>query len=251
MEGVPKVKFGTADSFFKRLEKYIPQLPKWVGELYLELHRGTLTTQSRTKRNNRKCEELLAATEFIYCCLPADKYPAKELDKMWKTLLCNQFHDIIPGSSVRQVYTVTEEEHAEIIAKCEELIGNASALLSDEDENALTLVNTLGYDAEQVITLPDSWNGFVVTDSCENTLETQYENGKTLCLAKVPAAQSRIPLPIIIKDAVNAAEYPILTTANWLCWIEPSQRCCRISAVMPAGSSFPESVPAAVRSRGT
>ena len=192
LEGVPKVKFGTADSFFKRLEKYIPQLPKWVGELYLELHRGTLTTQSRTKRNNRKCEELLAATEFIYCCLPADKYPAKELDKMWKTLLCNQFHDIIPGSSVRQVYTVTEDEHAEIIAKCEELIDNASALLSDEDENALTLVNTLGYDAEQVITLPDSWNGFVVTDSCGNTLETQYENGKTLCLVKVPAVRSWI-----------------------------------------------------------
>ena len=192
LEGVPKVKFGKADDFFKRLEKYIPQLPRWVGELYLELHRGTLTTQSRTKRNNRKCEEILAATEFIYSCLPADKYPAEELDKMWKCLLCNQFHDIIPGSSVRQVYTVTEEEHAKIIAKCEELISNAGAMLSDKDDDTLTLVNTLGYEIEQIITLPDSWIGHVVTDIDGNALETQCGGGKALCLVTVPAAGSKV-----------------------------------------------------------
>lgn len=192
LEGVPKVKFGKADDFFKRLEKYIPQLPKWVGELYLELHRGTLTTQSRTKRNNRKCEELLAATEFIYSCLPADRYPAEELDKMWKTLLCNQFHDIIPGSSVRQVYTVTEKEHADIIAKCEELISNAGAILSDNDDDTITLINTLGYDVEQVITLPDSWIGHSVTDCGGSVLETQCGNGKALCLVNVPAAGTRV-----------------------------------------------------------
>ena len=191
MEGVPKVKFGTAAAFFDRIKEYIPQLPSWVGELYLELHRGTLTTQSRTKRGNRKCEQLLAAVEFVYSCLPADKYPAKELDKMWKTLLCNQFHDIIPGSSVRQVYTVTEQEYADIIAVCEKLLIDAGKLIST-GSNTLTLLNTLSYDIEQVIPLPENWNGCEVFDQNGTKISTQHDADKSYILVKIPACSSAV-----------------------------------------------------------
>ena len=230
LEGVPKVKFGKAADFFKNLEKYIPQLPEWVGELYLELHRGTLTTQSRTKRNNRKCEELLAAAEFICSCLPAEKYPAKEFDRMWKTVLCNQFHDIIPGSSVRQVYTVTEEQHAEILATCEKLIAEAGKILSKQDDSKLTLLNTLGCSADQIIALPDSWNGFEVTDADGNSLETQYDGKQTFCRVLIPPASG-----IIIKrgkkcEAVTEKAVDDLVLENELIRYEFDRNAVLVSA---------------------
>ncbi len=201
IEGAPQVRYDTAANFFERIKEYAPQLPSWVGELYLELHRGTLTTQSRTKRGNRKCEQLLAATEFIYSCLPADKYPAKELDRMWKLLLCNQFHDIIPGSSVRQVYTVTEKDYEDILASCSSLIEKAGVLLP-EKEDSLTLLNTLSYDVSQLIALPRSWHGYSVTDENGKELATQHDDSCSWCMVDIPACDS-----IIIKrgEKVNAA----------------------------------------------
>ena len=146
LEGCPQVRFDRADAFFARLAEHAGELPEWAGELYLELHRGTLTTQARTKRNNRKCEQMLAQTEFICSVLPAADYPAETLDRLWKVLLINQFHDIIPGSSIRKVYEVTEAEHAMILAECENLVRSAAAKLTAPDGDALTVVNTLSYD---------------------------------------------------------------------------------------------------------
>ena len=189
LEGVPKVKFDTAENFFERIKKYIPQLPEWVGELYLELHRGTLTTQSRTKRGNRKCEQLLTAVEFIYSALPAEKYPAKDLDTMWKTLLCNQFHDIIPGSSIRQVYTVTEKEHADILSRCRELISEAGKIIASGNDS-LTLLNTLDHNISQVIPLPESWNGYQVMDEAGAPLCVQHEAECSYVLVNIPSCSS-------------------------------------------------------------
>ena len=107
VDGCPKSRFGRADGFFKRLEAHRDELPTWDGELYLEMHRGTLTTQSRTKRNNRKCEQALTALEFLASSLPYSQYP--NIDELWKTLLTNQFHDILPGSSIGLVYETTEK----------------------------------------------------------------------------------------------------------------------------------------------
>ena len=202
LEGVPKVKYDTAANFFERIKKYIPQLQSWVGELYLELHRGTLTTQSRTKRGNRKCEQLLAAVEFVYSTLPTAQYPAKELDAMWKTLLRNQFHDIIPGSSVRQVYTVTEKEYEDIILQCNQLLEKAGKIISSGNES-LTLLNTLSYDISQIIPLPESWRGYNVTDESGKPLCTQHEENKSYLLVNIPACSS-----IVIKRGKKAVSEP-------------------------------------------
>ena len=109
LDGVPRFKFDKAENFFNILAASKDELPVWQGELYLELHRGTLTTQSRTKRLNRKNEQLLTETEFICSQLPFEEYPAETLDRLWKLLLLNQFHDIIPGSSITMVYEQTEK----------------------------------------------------------------------------------------------------------------------------------------------
>ena len=186
LECCPKVKFDRADRFFEELSKKADLLPTWKGELYLELHRGTLTTQSRTKRNNRKLEQLLTTVEFLASMLPFSDYPAKELDKAWKLLLLNQFHDIIPGSSITKVYQNTEKEHRELIELCDRLLDRIGSKLFPEDNGAAALLNTLSYDIDTVVELPESWNGCTVLDADGNELLTQMENGKTTAIVHLP-----------------------------------------------------------------
>lgn len=115
----PKVRHATAVSFFRRLEEEAgAELPVWKGELYLEYHRGTYTTQSRMKRANRKAEFLLHDAEFVAAYAarldPAYTYPHQALQQAWQVLCLNQFHDIIPGSSIREVYEEALRQAAEI-----------------------------------------------------------------------------------------------------------------------------------------
>ncbi|MBS1370899.1 MAG: alpha-mannosidase [Lentisphaeria bacterium] len=187
IEGCPKVKFDRADRFFERIAAHRDRLPTWCGELYLELHRGTLTVQARTKRNNRKLEELLATVEFANTLRPLSGYPAADLDRIWKILLINQFHDIIPGSSIRKVYETTEREHAEALAECAGLIESAVRKLGAADENALTLVNSLPVPQNDPILLPESWNGHAVLDAEGRELAVQQEGGRSIVAATVPA----------------------------------------------------------------
>ena len=186
LDGAPAFTFDRADKFFEKINKEKALFPTWKGELYLELHRGTLTTQSRTKRGNRKNEQLLTMTEFLCSMLPADQYPAAELDKAWKVLLLNQFHDIIPGSSIDQVYATTEKEHAEIAATCEKLLKQAQEILFPRADNSALILNSLSYDYDTVVELPESWNGFTVTDADGNVLPVQHEKGKTVAAVHLP-----------------------------------------------------------------
>jgi alpha-mannosidase len=118
---MPRLRMTRVDDYFASL----PQdgLPRWVGELYLELHRGTFTTQGKVKRLNRKAEHrLLEAEAFatLYA-LGGAEYPAEEFQRLWKALLLNQFHDILPGTSISEVY---EETHRQL----EQAVGDAEAL---------------------------------------------------------------------------------------------------------------------------
>ena len=101
---------GTSDAFFSRLAEELSDPPSLVGELYFEFHRGTYTSQARTKRGNRMGERLLHEAEAA-CALASRlrgvTYPADELRALWRTLLLNQFHDILPGSSIHAVYELS------------------------------------------------------------------------------------------------------------------------------------------------
>ena len=116
---LPKVKQGKVIDFFHRLENESgDDLPIWNSELYLELHRGTYTTQSRCKRANHKNEFLLHDAEFLATqasLMDANyDYSYEKLNQAWRLLCLNQFHDIIPGSSINAVYEVATKQYEEI-----------------------------------------------------------------------------------------------------------------------------------------
>lgn len=130
LEGSPKVRVGSAESFFRQAEEDYQALPVWVGEMYLELHRGTYTSQVRTKQGNRRGEHLLREAE-LWCATAAVRcgfsYPAAELKRLWRLVLLHQFHDILPGSSIAWVHRDAERNHQAIAADLEALIGRAAA----------------------------------------------------------------------------------------------------------------------------
>lgn len=105
-----------AIEFFREAKARSRDLMTWVGELYLELHRGTYTTQAANKRSNRLSEFLLRDAELLSAFRPnfPESYPSAELEKAWKLVLLNQFHDIIPGSSVREVYEDSKADYETI-----------------------------------------------------------------------------------------------------------------------------------------
>lgn len=130
---MPRVKASSAQNFFETLEKQVagaPNLPRWVGELYLELHRGTYTGQARNKRWNRQSEIGLQVAEqasSLALIRSGAAYPHEALDQHWKLTLLNQFHDIIPGSSIRPVYEDSDKHYAQILSAARELTASALA----------------------------------------------------------------------------------------------------------------------------
>jgi len=181
LEGVPKIKFGRADDFFNRISKHTDELETWSGELYFENHRGTFTTQAKTKRGNRMLEHALSATEYLLSCTDLSNYPQQELDKIWKTLLLNQFHDIIPGSSIRKVYDVTEQDYVDGLNACTRIQAETAQCLFSVDKNKIVLFNTLNIAFNQTIVLPKGWKGLKDTS-------TQTEiDGSVSALVDIPA----------------------------------------------------------------
>ncbi|HPZ49672.1 MAG TPA: glycoside hydrolase family 38 C-terminal domain-containing protein [Propionibacteriaceae bacterium] len=128
LEGSPKVVVETPNAFFtKAIEEY-PNAPVWVGEMYLEFHRGTYTTHVKTKQGNRRTEHLLFEAE-LWCATAALQvgydYPYDEIDDVWREALLLQFHDILPGSSIRWVHREAHEKFEELRVRLEAVIAGA------------------------------------------------------------------------------------------------------------------------------
>ncbi|MFF1882825.1 alpha-mannosidase [Pseudarthrobacter sp. NPDC058196] len=143
LEGSPKVRIGSAESFFRQAEDDYQGLPVWVGEMYLELHRGTYTSQARTKKGNRRSEHLLREAE-LWCATASIRtggdyeYPAAELRRLWHLVLLQQFHDILPGSSIAWVHQDAERNYRAIETALEAIIGQAaSAMLGPGEQEFL------------------------------------------------------------------------------------------------------------------
>lgn len=180
LEGAPKVSFDTAKNFFKRLNKNKSRLETWVGELYLELHRGTLTTHGLVKKQNRKLENKLKAVEFLWSNTELKNYPSEELDYAWKKLLINQFHDIIPGSSINLVYKNTHKEYNEVHDICDKLIMKSAPNLFKRKKESFVLVNTLSYSYRGIVIVPDDYKGYNITSDKGHTYPTQMLNGQII-----------------------------------------------------------------------
>lgn len=140
LEGSPRVEWETPHDFFVKAEAEYQNPPVWVGELYLELHRGTLTSQAKTKNGNRRSEHLLHEAE-LWATTAAVRsgfdYPYSALDRIWKTVLLHQFHDILPGSSIAWVHHEAEQTHAAVAEELEGIIGAAQRSLTGEGSNQI------------------------------------------------------------------------------------------------------------------
>ena len=133
LEGSPTVELSGPRAFFIAAEAELPEPPVWSGELYLEFHRGTYTSQARTKRGNRRSEHLLREAELwasTATVRTGAAYPAERLAAAWRTVLLQQFHDILPGSSIAWVHAEAERRYAEVEADLTDLIGSSLRTLA-------------------------------------------------------------------------------------------------------------------------
>ncbi len=162
LEGSPKVVVEHPDAFFAKAREEYPDAPVWNGELYLELHRATYTSQARTKQGNRRSEhklreaELWATTAALHA--PGYAYPYEKLDRLWKTVLLHQFHDILPGSSIAWVHREAEAEYARVAEELEALTAQAVAALGG---GATRVFNTSPYDRAEVVHTADGAPAYV------------------------------------------------------------------------------------------
>lgn len=189
--GLPKLRHSTAEAFFRELEATSGgDLPTWNGELYLELHRGTYTTQGRNKRANRKSEFLLHDAEFVAVwagLLDADyRYPADELRRAWELVLLNQFHDIIPGSSIGEVYTESLAQYEAVRQLGEAARDGALATIARQVGGEVVVVNPTSFARDDLAFLPEPVKGLSVP--------TQAVEGGTLLAAGTLAPYSATPL---------------------------------------------------------
>ncbi|MBW8805895.1 MAG: alpha-mannosidase [Catenulisporales bacterium] len=125
LEGSARVEWEKPGDFFAKAEAEYQNPPVWVGELYLELHRATLTSQAGTKQGNRRSEALLRSAELwaaTAAVRAGTEYPYEALDRIWKTVLLHQFHDILPGSSIAWVHREAERTYADIGRELDEMI---------------------------------------------------------------------------------------------------------------------------------
>jgi alpha-mannosidase len=160
VDGLPRVEIRSPLDFFTRLEANSQDLLTWVGELYFELHRGTYTTQANNKKYNRQSEFLLHDVEFLSAIAHASQglfYPTAEIDRLWKLVLTNQFHDIIPGSSIDLVYQDSNAHYQDVLGSGAALRNQALVALNGKPEPQglqVCVVNTTGFERSEVVELP-------------------------------------------------------------------------------------------------
>jgi alpha-mannosidase len=187
LEGVPQVQIASPMDYFRDQEdKGWPDV-RYVGELYFQAHRGTYTSQARTKRGNRKSELALREAELwgvAAAALKGFEFPAAAIDEAWTLVLLNQFHDIIPGSSIHRVYEEAEAAYASVIQTAEDVTQQASSRLADGSQKALSVFNALSWERTALVPLPQGWTG--AADSAGNALPAQVIDGKTWVEATPP-----------------------------------------------------------------
>jgi alpha-mannosidase len=187
LEGNPKTRMASPIDFFKDAEaKGIPSA-RYVGELYFQAHRGTYTSQARTKKNTRKVEFALREAEFWGAVAANEgkfQFPRQQMLDNWQTVLLLQFHDILPGSSINRVYQEAETMHGGVIRSAQ-VIAEAAKQSIGGTENGVTIFNSLSWDRKALVELPESSDVFVDFDGKE--LLSQNKAGKTCVEVKVPS----------------------------------------------------------------
>jgi len=157
LEGAPQCVIADPVAYMQHDEARGDAWPTYVGELYFQAHRGTYTSQAKTKRGNRRCEFALREAELWGAAARARAayaYPAAAMDEAWKGVLLNQFHDIIPGSSIHRVYAEAEALYDRVLADVTRVGREAAAALLQPQAGAVTACNALGWARTALVPLP-------------------------------------------------------------------------------------------------
>jgi len=194
LPGLPNVKLSGGAAFFQKLHENVAQagehLQTWDGELYLEYHRGTYTTQAKNKKWNRLLENRLSALEWLdttaILCGGLDHYQA--LHDAWECVLLHQFHDIIPGSSIKEVYADSMVNYANASASLDAAENEITSVLTDGTEGAYTLHNFASVARDGLVFVPDAQTGF--TNAEGQMLPSQAVDGGVLVAVPIPALGS-------------------------------------------------------------
>jgi alpha-mannosidase len=194
--------------FFTEAEADIRDPAVWVGELYLEFHRGTYTSQAATKRANRRAEFSLREAELWCSLAPGPEYPSGELEELWKLLLLHQFHDIIPGSAIHWVYDDTARDHAHILDATLSLSHNAlcthvGAIDTSGTANPVIIFNSLSHSRRELIAVeaPDEVTAVIDGTGTRGTVQRDLE-GRVLFEAEIPPCGYRV-YDLVAADSVS------------------------------------------------
>lgn len=187
---VGKTEHMSVSAFMDMLSKTAVNPNTYKGELYLELHRGTLTNQHTIKRNNRKAELALRDLEIITVNEAVKKGVAADSAKiapLYETLLKNQFHDILPGTCIHRAHAQSRAETSELIGKAREYIAAAV----NGEGNRLTLINTLSFDRNDPVII--DYNGSILDAPCDQQLYTDLDGNRKLMISglTIPAFSSK------------------------------------------------------------
>jgi alpha-mannosidase len=205
----PNVEFGTANDYFAWVKSQNPaNLPVWRNELYLEYHRGVYTTRADVKAHNRQCTNLLSQTEMFSSIsrLFGGRYYSGELDEAWRKVMFNQFHDILPGTSIPSVYQDASRYYESVLKDGSFLLRNALALINKQIDTSpagaalpITVYNPLAWNRTDLVK-------YRLADGDEHDYFISDINGKELACQRI--ASSRFSSEILfIADHVPALGY--------------------------------------------
>jgi alpha-mannosidase len=188
LEGVPRTVMASPVDYFHDLEERGAPDVNYVGELYYQCHRGTYTSQAKTKKGNRKSEIALREAE-MWCAaagaLQGFEHPKAQLEEAWRKVMVNQFHDVLPGSSIERVYEEAERDFAEAIEAADKARLAAAAALAGENGGSLTVFNSLSWPRAGLIELPVQFSQGA--SAHWEALPVQEVDGRLLAEVKVPA----------------------------------------------------------------
>jgi len=196
LPGLGKTRITTSTEYLNEVEKQftanckkLKRTPEWKGELYLEFHRGTYTSIAKNKKNNRKCELLLQKAEALSAAdkvLLGGSYPQNEINDAWETVLLNQFHDILPGSSIKEVYDDCDAQYAAVKKTGDSIVESKLSRIAHNvnTDGGLLVYNPLWFETD----------GFIRVD------------GKTVSTGKIPAFGWKIITPEHTECKIKATE---------------------------------------------
>lgn len=215
LEGCPRVRHTSVSAFMRGIERDLDRLPTYVGELYLELHRGTLTSIAGIKRGNRKTEIALREAEYLAVragLAARAPYPAAALDTLWKDFLVKQFHDILPGTSIAVVHDEALADFARYERETAALAAGALDAFHPAGGDALALSNSLSWARSRDISVPATVTDRVPTDPSVVWQRIEHPDGtRSLALSGLtipPLASVVLPLADSPAKASPAATVP-------------------------------------------